>query len=1172
MFVLAAGLSYLSLNYISESKEEADNKKMSVALVNEDDGTTFEDEELDFGDQFVQSLDHNDDHDWSVVSRGVAENGFDQGTYDMQIVIPDDFSEKALSMHEDHPEQVLLDYKVNASDNEKVQAEAEEVVTSILNDFNERIIDVYFASVLGNLQDAQDNITTLVQEEADHTGTYNASINDPLSNYTDRFEGVKTNTETSRDRFKGFEDILDSFKEDLSDGAESGNEYQTTLDDTENTFKTTSELREDFMEQLTNYDSGLSEEDVDEQLESLTETNEFMAAQFKETEEDENEESTVIADTNELKKQLQDALSKVEDSHDELEQDLDEDLINEDIEEEVREAVQDAFDESNDLSDLFASQDKKARKDINNEISQLPSMDEEAIQLSSLSSGMKQEIKNVIQITKQYNDEFEQVEVDEQPILSDYVNELQKQLQEDGVTMTDKVNLPKNKNSEQSFELHDIPEEFAIEYLSLKLPGQDEKRFEGNEATEEITLPSNKEGEFTVELKLRLQEDLEGSLKEFDLYNEFAQWQWTLDQTNINDEDLNTLSSRNPDSSLSASLTSDNGTTAPDLLASNDDNEDDEENNSENEDNNSEDQENQNNDSDENDNESNDNDENEEEKENDSNDDNDENNENNEENDDEDNNSDENNDDNNNDDNNSSGDDDASNDNEDDDEDSDTEEVEVTDNKIHHQVTKPVLDESTENLIHSVEETIAPYQKLLSSYETYFDIDLSCEPDEEDCPSISDENLKDMSGSSSLYHLFNETDENDLLADYIVDQVNEGIQEEIRAPFTSLEEEMDDYRAFIDDTDENAEELIETVAETQEESQDLNDNVEKTMDNITNWRESSSELVDNQVDIQDEGEDEQTAVMALEEDFQPILTESQTLSEQASNNLDSADEVYQTFDRVDEQADSIQQSGTELVEDADNLSADLTDKLEGDEAFSENFSNVLPNSRIGNRQNEDLLEFMASPVDTDNQGLLVKGDTFTPYFLVLISFIVALFTAYVVSTTKQRHVENGEFEAERSLIASNTLLTGITACIGIVEGIVIGLLSAQYLGINDVGLITWTGLMIAVMLVMLLAAAYLLRQLKMIGMFILLAFMSMYLFMTKALGPSTSGSSQLRAYSPLQYIEDMLTKAVQGDTGYQVTLFGILTLILISALANLLVVHTVKEDKAKDEEHAAKNQ
>src|SRR5699024_6206923 len=141
--------------------------------------------------------------------------------------------------------------------------------------------------------------------------------------------------------------------------------------------------------------------------------------------------------------------------------------------------------------------------------------------------------------------------------------------------------------------------------------------------------------------------------------------------------------------------------------------------------------------------------------------------------------------------------------------------------------------------------------------------------------------------------------------------------------------------------------------------------------------------------------EENTAVMSLSHEFEPLLSQSQSLVDQSSSNLETADSVYRTFDRVDEQAETIRQSGTDLIKEADDLSNDMTNKLEEDEEFVDNFQGVLENSRIGGQQNEDLYDFLSSPVDTENKGLIIKGDTFTPYFLVLIGFIVALFTGYV---------------------------------------------------------------------------------------------------------------------------------------------------------------------------------
>src|SRR5699024_12610507 len=88
---------------------------------------------------------------------------------------------------------------------------------------------------------------------------------------------------------------------------------------------------------------------------------------------------------------------------------------------------------------------------------------------------------------------------------------------------------------------------------------------------------------------------------------------------------------------------------------------------------------------------------------------------------------------------------------EDDEEEPEIEEVEVYNNYFKHQVTKPVIDESTLYLINAVENTISPYQKLLSTYQRYYGFDLSKEFEIGD-----DDSLQDIATDESLYHLFTE--------------------------------------------------------------------------------------------------------------------------------------------------------------------------------------------------------------------------------------------------------------------------------------------------------------------------------------------------------------------------------------------------------------------------------
>src|SRR5699024_2251364 len=85
--LLGIGLSYLALNETA-TEENIEGSTMSVALVNEDEGTMFNDNKTTLGDEFTNSIHKNNEHEWFVVSRGVAESGIDRGAYDMMILIP----------------------------------------------------------------------------------------------------------------------------------------------------------------------------------------------------------------------------------------------------------------------------------------------------------------------------------------------------------------------------------------------------------------------------------------------------------------------------------------------------------------------------------------------------------------------------------------------------------------------------------------------------------------------------------------------------------------------------------------------------------------------------------------------------------------------------------------------------------------------------------------------------------------------------------------------------------------------------------------------------------------------------------------------------------------------------------------------------------------------------
>ena len=478
--------------------------------------------------------------------------------------------------------------------------------------------------------------------------------------------------------------------------------------------------------------------------------------------------------------------------------------------------------------------------------------------------------------------------------------------------------------------------------------------------------------------------------------------------------------------------------------------------------------------------------------------------------------------------------------------------------------------DSTGKLINASANTVSEFQKTLMLYGLYFGLNMDMEHSElkrilggSSLDKLASEN------TTSLYYLFNKKDIVELLTDYVVGNINGHITAQVREQVEGLQSGINEYRVLVSDADQNSEQMTAILKDTTKQAHVMNGALEKTLDELMKWREASIALLEEQEVIASNKNEEQATLISLDGQFSSLLAGSQSLVEQAKGNLQSADGVYQTFDTIDNQAKIIQESGTTLVTEADTLATNMTDKLIENESFADNFAGVLENSRIGERPNENLYSFLSNPVQSKNAGVISTGNTLPPYFLVLICFIVSLFTAYAISTNDRKRMQKDSFEEENTLVGGNTPITLITASIGLVEGLVIGIVSGNLLNIAPDKFLLWVALIVAAMLAMLLVATYLLRQLKMIGMFLLLIMLSMYLFSTEALGSDfdkLSLASTIRKYSPLQYIESLLTGFAKGIADHQGIIFILIGLALLALVANLFVVHrSGRKEGIKDE-------
>ncbi|PGC75122.1 type VII secretion protein EsaA [Bacillus toyonensis] len=1114
--VLSTGVSYLALNQNVKKANENTTQKMTVALVNEDQGTVFEGNKIAFGDQFVKNVNKNTKQEWYVVSRGVAENGLKNNNYNMMIVIPNDFSRKAVAIDSELPEKLTLNYKVNATGNNDLKAEAENTASTILEDFNKQIIDVYFASIIGKLQGAQDNIGKIIEKGNVQTTMYKKDVHSPLANYTNQFKTVQDYTGVSVNSFKGFQDVLKGFGQVLDEGNKSNNTYLEGFNNFQKMQSDNNLLANNFTSQFNQYMSEMNTGDVLKQLSALESANKVITNQFTLSEKEPN----ILADASAIQKHLTDVKKQVSEYDTELAGKLESD-IQETVIKKLKQSMSNDGKKEIFINTLMKQPDDRIKKQIENLIVKLPSLNMEEIVQSDLPDATKLQMQNVIQFTKKYNKEnnfyYDPVN---KISLGNAIKEVKDSLYKDGTTFSDTAKVIKME-SPQILKIK-IPEEFELDGSTgfLHIDGEDRTSDFLQSEAGEITIAPRNEGDIKISLHVKLKDPNIN----IDVFSP-VMWQWELSgthkkETSPEKEDKGTQTenskvenvvhksqygimplvhnAKKPIIKKMENTTGNNGgnpgggTGTDNGTGGNPGGEPGTDNGTGGNPGGG------------------------------------------------------------------TGTDNGTGGNPGGEPGTDNGKViESTTNQVVHQKSEELTKNISSVLIKEAVDTVESYQSLISLYEMYYGIDLRTQ---DVGPKLEEGSLDAIATEQSLYYVLNKQS----LIDLISNLVSSGITAEVKQDMTGLKQKIDSYQQFITSADQNSMLLAEKLNVTTQQATSMNENLGEYLKGLAKWRESSLKLVEEQQVLTTNNTGEQTAVLSLDSGIKSLMSQSQSLVESSKHSLATSDDVYKTFDQINGQAKEIQDSGTTIVSKADSLLNDFTKKMEDDKTFSKNFTKILANSRIGDRQNEMLYQFLSSPVQKQNDGVIVAGNAFTPYLIVLTCFIVALFTAYAIANQEKKRTQSDHFEEKFSLIDMNVPTTVVAFGISIVEGISIGIISGRLLQFGQDQSLLWIAFITIIMMAFVLVSTYLLRQIKMVGMFILLVFLSMYLFLTEAVGSKVdqmSSVGKVRQFSPLQYIESFLNDFISGkDTG-KVIFIVLFVIAIIGLVSNLFVWHKKWEEK-----------
>ena len=133
-------------------------KDMPVAVVNQDKGSFKDGKKVNYGKDLVKNLKEKEAVGWRFVSREQAENGVKGKDYYAMFVIPDDFSENALSATKGKPEQAKILYSPNEKRNFLAAQINGKVLDQLKSELTKSMSKEYTVAVFDSLYELKDGM------------------------------------------------------------------------------------------------------------------------------------------------------------------------------------------------------------------------------------------------------------------------------------------------------------------------------------------------------------------------------------------------------------------------------------------------------------------------------------------------------------------------------------------------------------------------------------------------------------------------------------------------------------------------------------------------------------------------------------------------------------------------------------------------------------------------------------------------------------------------------------------------------------------------------------------------------------------------------------------------------------------------------------------------------
>lgn len=206
-----------------------------AVVVNYDEGAEIDGEERNLGQELCDSLVENNEEREEGQATGYAwrfdvdpedaQRGLDEGTYYMELVIPENFSANVASADSDDPQPAVLQAYFNPSTNLIAQTVGQSMVTKIKAELNTKIQEEYFDTIFVSISDAASTLQTAV----DGSQELSDGLVDAVDGSGELADGIDDAHSGSAKITSGLEQLEEGSSK-LTDGLETASEGSESLD------------------------------------------------------------------------------------------------------------------------------------------------------------------------------------------------------------------------------------------------------------------------------------------------------------------------------------------------------------------------------------------------------------------------------------------------------------------------------------------------------------------------------------------------------------------------------------------------------------------------------------------------------------------------------------------------------------------------------------------------------------------------------------------------------------------------------------------------------------------------------------------------------------------------------------------------------------------------------